>query len=124
MDKLTYDADMYRHLTCSQPSPPPRGCRPQADIPAIVSRDHTAGHRAMPSQVPTRTQRGESPMKDFDPAPELADLRRGWGDVYRITWNGDRFRATHIVSGQAVDAGSAADLRMLIRDYHSRCDRF
>jgi hypothetical protein len=59
-------------------------------------------------------------MKDFDPAPELADLRRGWGDDYRITWNSDRFRATHIVSGQTLDAGNATGLRMLIRAHHSR----
>ena len=58
-------------------------------------------------------------MKDFNPEPELADLRRAWGDAYRITWNGDRFRATHIISGQALDAKNAADLRTLIRDHHS-----
>jgi hypothetical protein len=59
-------------------------------------------------------------VKDFDPGPDLADLRRAWGDAYRITWNGDRFRATHIISGRALDAGNAADLRMLIRNHHSR----
>jgi hypothetical protein len=70
--------------------------------------------------VATRTQWGEPPVKAFDPSPQLADLRRAWGDAYRITWNGNRFRATHIISGQALDARNATDLRMLIRDHHSR----
>jgi hypothetical protein len=59
-------------------------------------------------------------MTDFDPDPDLADLRRTWGDAYRITWNGDHFRATHITSGQALNAENATHLRTLIRDHHSR----
>ena len=59
-------------------------------------------------------------MTDFDPGSELAALRRTWGDAYRITWNGDRFRATHITSGQALDSKNATGLRTLIRDHHSR----
>jgi hypothetical protein len=74
----------------------------------------------VPTQAATRTQRRESLMKDFDPGPELADLRRAWGDAYRITWNGNHFRATHVISGQALDAATATDLRMLIRNHHSR----
>jgi hypothetical protein len=101
----------YHQQADADPRPTSRPSRPVIALP---------GHRAVPGQLPVRTQRGESPMNDFDPAPELADLRRGWGDDYRITWNSDRFRATHIVSGQTLDARSAAGLRMLIRAHHSR----
>jgi hypothetical protein len=55
-----------------------------------------------------------------DPAQELAELRRGWGDGYRITWDGARYRATHIISAHAMDAIDAADLRELLRDHQSR----
>jgi len=55
-----------------------------------------------------------------DPAQELAELRRGWGDGYRITWDGVRYRATHIISAHAMDATNASDLRKLLRDHHSR----
>ena len=89
-----------------------------------MSRDQPAGHQAVPGHLPARSQRGESPIKDFNPTSELAGLRRSWGHAYRITWGGNRFRATHIVSGQAIDAENAADLRMLILDHHIRCDRF
>lgn len=51
---------------------------------------------------------------------ELADLRRGWGEAYRITWDNGRFRATHIVSGQVLDAQSAAELRQLMRDHRGQ----
>jgi len=64
-------------------------------------------------------QMGGPSVKGLDLALELADLRRGWGDAYRITWEAGRFRATHIVSGQAVEAGNAAELRKIIRDQHS-----
>ncbi len=59
-------------------------------------------------------------MSAPDPALELADLRRAWGDAYRITWDGGRFRATHIISAYAIDAANTADLRKLLRDHHSR----
>jgi len=49
---------------------------------------------------------------------DLADLRRRWGNAYRITWE-DRFRATHITSGQAIDAGSAPELHKRIRHHYS-----
>jgi hypothetical protein len=51
---------------------------------------------------------------------DLAEMRRCWGDAYRITWDDGGFRATHIVSGQILDASSATELRKLIRDHHSR----
>ena len=53
-------------------------------------------------------------MKGSNPALDLAELRRSWGDAYRITLEDGRFRATHIISGQAVDAGDATELRKLI----------
>jgi hypothetical protein len=57
---------------------------------------------------------GEPPAKGLDPAQDLAVLRRGWGDAYRITWDDGWFRATHIISGQAVSADNATELRKLI----------
>jgi len=53
-------------------------------------------------------------MGGLGPARDLADLRRGWGDVYRITWDSNGFRATNIISGQAVDAVDPGELRKLI----------
>lgn len=49
---------------------------------------------------------------------DLADLRRRWGEAYRITWE-DRFRATHITSGQVIYASNALELRGRIRDHYS-----
>jgi len=63
---------------------------------------------------------GRSSVRGFDPALQLADMRRSWGDSYRITWDNGSFRATHIVSGEAVDAANAADLRKLLRDQHAQ----
>lgn len=65
-----------------------------------------------PVPGPAGARLGES--QDLDPAQDLADLRRGWGDSYRITWDNGWFRATHIISGHAVDADNATDLRKLI----------
>jgi len=50
---------------------------------------------------------------------DLAGLRRRWGEAYRITWQSGRFRATHIISGLALDADSAADLHRLIRHHYT-----
>jgi hypothetical protein len=50
---------------------------------------------------------------------DLADLRRRWGEAYRITWDSGQFRATHIVSGRALDADSAADLHTVIRHHYA-----
>src|SRR5215469_4941268 len=47
---------------------------------------------------------------------ELASLRFFWGGAYRITWQG-RFRATHIASGEALEADNAAAVRMLLTEY-------
>ena len=76
----------------------------------------------MLGQLPARagTHGGGSVLSAPDPALELADLRRGWGDAYRITWDGGRFRATHIISAYAMDAANTADLRKLLRDHHGR----
>lgn len=50
---------------------------------------------------------------------ELADLRYFWGGAYRITWQG-RFRATHIRSGEAVEADTATSLRELLFGHQCR----
>ena len=50
---------------------------------------------------------------------DLADLRRRWGEAYRITWDNGRFRATHIISGDTLDAENATDLQQLIRHQHT-----
>lgn len=50
---------------------------------------------------------------------ELADLRYFWGGAYRITWQG-LFRATHIGSGEAVEADTATALRELLLARHYR----
>jgi hypothetical protein len=95
--------------------------RPRSRIPAMAAHDHDASSRSKLCELPDPTgiQTGESSVTAVDPASELADLRLGWGDAYRITWDSSLFRATHIVSGQALDAGKASELRRLLRDQHS-----
>ena len=44
---------------------------------------------------------------------ELAVLRQLWGGRYRITWQGG-YRATHIISGEAVASPTSTELRKLI----------
>lgn len=50
---------------------------------------------------------------------ELADLRYFWGGAYRITWQG-RFRATHLKSGEAVEADTATAMREVLLDHQWR----
>ncbi len=83
----------------------PRPARPQ---------NPAAGNE--PPDAPT----GHAPMTGADPVQELAALRLWWGGAYRITRDAGRFRATHITSGQRLDAGNATELRKLIREHHSR----
>jgi hypothetical protein len=64
----------------------------------------------------------ELAIASADHEPELADLRYFWGGAYRITWQG-RFRATHIMSGEAVKADSAAAMRELLLDRQCRHGR-
>jgi hypothetical protein len=58
-------------------------------------------------------------VNEPDADAELADLRRRWGEAYRITWDSGRFRATHIISGRAIDADNAAGLHVLIRHHYT-----
>ena len=118
--QVDYDDGMHPRPASSQTSHRARSCRPQSGIAPIAAHDHGASERGLLCQLPgpMDIQMGGSAVKGLDPALELADLRRGWGAAYRITWDSGRFRATHIVSGQAVDAGNAAELRKLIRDQH------
>jgi len=51
-------------------------------------------------------------------AQDLAELRRRWGEAYRVTWE-RRFRATHITSGQFIDADDAPELHERIREHYS-----
>jgi hypothetical protein len=44
---------------------------------------------------------------------ELAALRHLWGGAYRITWTG-QFRATHLATGEMLEAASPNELRMLL----------
>ena len=53
---------------------------------------------------------------------DLADLRYFWGGVYRVTWQG-RFRATHIATGEAIEADSAPAMRELLLDRQRRPGR-
>jgi hypothetical protein len=69
-----------------------------------------------PITAKKRKQRNPS-MADTE--QEVADLRRVWGGAYRITWQ-DRFRATHIVTGDSLDADSATELRGLLLVHFSR----
>jgi hypothetical protein len=51
----------------------------------------------------------------------LHDLRRHWGDVYSITHNGPKWVAVWRAEGGLLSAGSAAELRQMIRnDYYWR----
>jgi len=120
-EQVDYDDGMHPHPASSQTSHWARSCRPQSGIAPIAAHDHGASDRGPLCQLPgpMDIQMGGPSVKGLDLALELADLRRGWGDAYRITWDSGRFRATHIVSGQAVDAANAAELRKLIRDQHS-----
>ena len=118
--QVDYDDGMDPRPASSQTSHCARSCRPQSGIAPIAAHDHGASDRGLLCQLPgpMDIQMGGSAVKGLHPALELADLRRGWGDAYRITWDSGRFRATHIVSGQVVDAWNAAELRKLIRDQH------
>jgi hypothetical protein len=69
-----------------------------------------------PSTAKKRKQRNPS-MADTE--QEVADLRRDWGSAYRITWH-DRFRATHVVTGDSLDADSAAELHVLLLAHFSQ----
>jgi hypothetical protein len=51
---------------------------------------------------------------------QLADLRWHWGEAYDITWAG-RFRATRLDDGTVLEAGTAEQLREMVRaDYSQR----
>ena len=74
----------------------------------------------------TRAPRSGEPGPDRAPAAncldipaDLADLRCHWGEAYRITWDNGQFRATHIISGDTLDAENAADLQHLIRHHYT-----
>jgi len=121
-EQVGYDAGMHPQPASTQTSPQVRNCRPRSGIPAIVARGHSTERCAVPGELPARagTHGGGSVTTAPDPAQELAELRRAWGDGYRITWDGARYRATHIISADAMDAANAADLRKLLSDHHSR----
>jgi hypothetical protein len=121
MNKWLYDAGMHPHRTSSQTSPQVRSRRPRACSPAVAAYDDLPRTCRELRQLPDPSGvRLGHPIWGTDHDQDLAELRRCWGDAYRIIWYDGRFRATHIVSGQTLHASSAADLRTLIRDHHSR----
>jgi len=70
------------------------------------------GHAAISQASPGAAMPGAGVEQD------LADVRSRWGEAYRITWE-NGFRATHIASGQVIDADNALDLRERIRAHFS-----
>lgn len=115
-----YDAGMKPHRTSSQTSPHARNRRPRACSPEVAADNAPQGWGRLCQDSDLPGIRAGHPVWGSDYEQDLAELRRWWGDAYRIIWDDGRFRATHIVSGQMLDASSAADLRELIRDHHSR----
>ena len=82
-----------------------------------------------PPPGPPGSHREPEPAANSPDLPaDLADLRRRWGEAYRITCDGSRFRATHIISAETLDAKNATALQKLILRHHttqaaSRCTR-
>jgi hypothetical protein len=95
--------------------------RPPAD-PVITGHGQATGSPAPLGQAPSqaRDHGSEIPQSAEARSLALAGLRRGWGEAYRITWDNGHFHATHITSGQALDAQTAAELRQLLRRHHSQ----
>jgi hypothetical protein len=85
--------------------------------------------RRAPGSGPPGSHREPMPTANSPDLPaDLAYLRRRWGEAYRITWDSSRFRATHIISAEALDAKNATALQKLILRHHttqaaSRCTR-
>ncbi len=91
-EQVDYDDGMHPRPASSQTSHCARSCRPQSGIAPIAAHDHGASDRGLLCQLPgpMDIQMGGSSVKGLDPALELADLRRGWGDAYRRTSSADR----------------------------------
>lgn len=120
MYKSTYDATMHPR-PASASAHPPASNRPPHPGPAAATHGPAAGSlaRLRQAQIQAPDHGSEVPTTVTARSLELADLRRSWGEAYRITWDDGRFRATHITSGEALDAQSATGLRKLLRDHRS-----
>lgn len=114
---------MHARPASASAVPRARGHRPHAG-PVTTGHGQATGNFPALGQAPSpaRDHGREIPMTATVRSLELAGLRRGWGETYRITWGNGRFHATHIVSGQALDARSATELRRLLRHHHVQRD--
>ena len=51
---------------------------------------------------------------------DIAELRRHWDEAYYITWDG-RFRAVRLDGGGSLEAETAGDVHVHIRDDYTEC---